>query len=64
MQDSTCVHTRLEEYFHGLCRVCVVHQYVLLQQLLQLGVQLLPEYLEGIVAPSVPRDGEVLVPVT
>ena len=60
----TCVHTGLEQNFYGLGGVGVLLLYILLQQLLQLVVQLLPEDLEGVVAPAVPGDGEVLVPVT
>ena len=62
--QSTCVHAGFEKCFDRLGRVTVLHLDVLLQQLLQFGVQLFPQYFESVIAASVPGYGEVLLPVS
>ena len=62
--QSTCVHAGFEKCFDRLGRVTVLHLDVLLQQLLQFGVQLFPQYFESVIAAPVPRDGKVLLPVS
>ena len=62
--QRTCVHAGFEKHFDRLGGIAVLHLDVLLQQLLQFGVQLFPQYFESVVASSVPGNGEVLLPVS
>ena len=60
----TCVHAWFVKHFDCLGRIRITSHYFGLQQLPQLSVQLLPEYLKGVIPAPVPGDGEVLLPVS